>query len=232
MPETTTAKARGQDLTHLLEPEVKSVHMHPTGWRDEVVGVDEQGRRQIRQVQARTATYVFSCPACIAEDRARMKAEPTLTAAELGTTLFLIPESDYDRDVCRLYLAQRYPTAQSISHQVHCEKLSYVNGARVVVVTRRGEGGKMSGPSTKRRKDEEGKFEDFKIPPETYLHEVVESAPIVVAECMDVVPATMFSEGSVDMNELVARLAERAFPYRIAPPSDPRDKMYVMRLNS
>jgi hypothetical protein len=42
----------------------------------------------------------------------------------------------------------------------------------------------------------------------------------------------MFSEQSVDMRELVARLAEVAQPYRIAIPADPKDRMYVMRLNS
>jgi hypothetical protein len=49
---------------------------------------------------------------------------------------------------------------------------------------------------------------------------------------MDVVPATMFTEGNVNMSELVARLAERAAPFRIALPADPRDKMYTMRLHS
>lgn len=232
MPEATTAKSRGQDLSHLLESEQKPIHVHPSGIRDEVVGVDEQGRRIIRQVPARTPRYVHNCPACMAEDKARLAAPPTLTAAEMESTLFFVPETDYDRDICRIYVQQRYPNAQSISHQVNAEKLSYVKGARIVVVTRRGLDGKRPGPGWKRQKDEEGKFEDFKVPPETYLHEVVESAPILVSDCMDVVPATMFSEGSVDMTELSARLAEHAYPYRIALPADPRDKMYVMRLHS
>lgn len=232
MPEATTQRARSQDLTHLLEPEPKPPHAHPTGVRDEVVGVDEQGRRQIRQISARTPKYVFNCAGCVAEDKARMAAPPTLTAAELESTLFLVPETDYDREICRIYVQQRYPAAKSVSHQVHAEKLSYVKDARIVVITRRGLDGKLPGVGWKRMKDEEGKFDDFKVPPETYLNEVVESAPIVVAECMDVVPATMFSEGSVNMTELAARLAEHAAPYRIALPADPRDKMYVMRLNS
>jgi hypothetical protein len=230
----STSKARSvvQDSPTFDTAIAAVQHRHPSGFRDEVVGVDEQGRRQIRSVPARTPTYVFNCPACVADDKARMAAPPTLTAAELNATLFLIPESDYDRSICTLYVKERYPEAQSVVHQFHAEKLAYVKDARIVVVTRRGLNGKTPGPGWKRQKDEEGKWEDFKLPPETYLHEVVESAPIVVSDCMDVVPATMFSEGSVDMTELTARVAERAYPYRIAPPADPRDKMFVMRLNS
>lgn len=230
MPEVSAAKAKGPELPP--QPSASSAHTHVGGWRDEIYGIDEQGRRQIRSVLARTPLYVHSCKTCQAEDKARMAAPPTLTDAEIDNTLFLIPESDYDRDVARAYLSNRYPNARSVSHQFHAEKLTYVQGARIVVCTRRGIDGKPSGPAWKRRKDEEGKFEDFKIPADTYVNEIVESAPIVVAECMDVVPATMFSEGSVDMTELAARLAEHAYPYRIALPADPRDKMYVMRLNS
>jgi hypothetical protein len=229
----TTSKARSvvQD-SPTFESIAAIQHRHPSGFRDDVVGVDEQGRRQVRSVPARTPTYVFDCPACVADDKARIAAPPTMTPAEVSTTLFLIPESDYDRSICALYVRGRYPEAQSVSHQFHAEKLAYVKDARIVVITRRGLNGKAPGPGSKRQKDEEGKWEDFKLPPETYLPEVVESAPIIVADCMDVVPATMFSEGSVDLTELTARVAERAYPYRIAPPADPRDKMFVMRLNS
>lgn len=234
MPEMQTSRAKSQheEMPKQGAPLFALEHKHPHGMRDEIVGVDEQGKRVVRQVPARAPLYVFNCPACVAEDKARMAAPPTMTPAEIETTLFLIPESDYDRSICSMYVHQRYPNVTNISHQVHAEKISYVKGARIVVVTRRGLDGKPPGPGWNRRKDEEGKFEDFKVPPETYLHEVVESAPILVADCMDVIPATMFSEGSVNMSELVARLAEHAFPYRIAPPADSRDKMYVMRLNS
>lgn len=240
MPEASTSKratpsiadAIANDPPPAVEAIVALQHRHPSGFRDEVVGVDEQGRRQIRQVTARTATYAFNCPACIAEDKARMAAPPTFTPEELETTLFLVPESDYDREICRLYIEQRYPEAKSVSHQFHAEKLAYVKDARIVVITRRGVNNKAPGPGWKRQKDEEGKWQDFKIPPETYLNEVVESAPIFVADSMSVVPATMFSEGSVDLTELTSRVAERAYPFRIAPPADPRDKMFVMRLNS
>lgn len=234
MPEVTTAKAsRGQDLSHLLEPEQKLEHNHPRGVRDEVAGIDEQGRRMIRQVMDRVPTYVHSCKACMAEDRARMKAPPTLTDADMDRTMFLIPESDYDQRVCKAYLANRYPEAKAIVSQFHAERMSYVKDAQIVVVTRRAAPGKQLGSGYKRMQDEETKgWFDMPVPPETYLHEVVESPPIVVAECMLVKPADMFSEQSIDMSELTARLAERAHPYRIAIPADERDRMFVMRLNS
>lgn len=234
MPEVTTSKvSKGQDLSHLLEPEKKYEHNHPHGVRDEVVGIDEQGRRMIRQVSDRVPTYVHSCKACMQEDRARMQAAPTLTEDDMNRTMFLVPESDYDQKVCRAYIANRYPEAKSIVSQFHAERMSYVKGAQIVVVTRRALPGRLLGSGYKRMQDEETKgWFDMPVPPETHLHEVVESPAIVVSECMLVKPADMFSEQSIDMTELVARLAERAHPYRIALPADERDRMFVMRLNS
>lgn len=221
--ETTTRKT--SDHAPVLK------HEHPAGgMHEEVVGYDDAGRRLLRMAQDRTPTYVFKCKACQEDDRARMAAPPTLL--NLEQTLFLIPEPEYDGQVARAYISARYPEAKNIVCAFHAEKLSYVKGAQIVVVTRRGLNGKITGPRTKRTKDEEGTFYDAPIPPETYLSEVVESEPIDVASCMDVVPATMFSEQQVDMKELTSRLAERAAPFRIAPPADPKDRMYTMRLNS
>lgn len=219
--------------TEAKNPDGPAVHVHPTGIVEEVFGVDEQGRRQLRIVPDRTPTYISTCKGCKADDKARMAAPPSPKVLEhLEQTLFLIPEPEYDALVARAYIATRYPDAGNIVCAFHAEKLSYVKGAQVVVVTRRGINGKQPGPRSKRTKDEEGTFYDQPIPPDTYLAEIVESEPIIVADCMDVVPATMFSEQSVDMREFTARLAERAHPFRIAPPSDPKDRMYVMRLNS
>jgi hypothetical protein len=224
--------ARASARAKPIEPEDKTPpkHVHPTGVREEVIGYDDLGRRQLRAVADRTPTYMVTCKACIADDRKRSLEAPA--ALDIDHTLFLVPEPAYDNSVARAYVLSRWPEAVNIVSAFHAEKLSYVKGAQIVVITRRGLNGKLPGPSTKRTKDEEGTFHDEPIPPDTYLRECVESAPIVVAECMDVVPATMFSEQSVDMRELVARLAEVAQPYRIAIPADPKDRMYVMRLNS
>jgi len=189
-------------------------------------------RVAVRVIHDRTPTYIFSCKGCIADDKKRMDAPPTLNEVALDKTLFLIPETEYDQAICRVYLKTRYPEATNIVAQFNAERLSYVKGAQIVVITRRGKNGGMPGPGTRRQKDAEDVWKESKIPPETYLDELVESAPILVEECMNVVPANMFSDQDVDMRELIARLSERAYPYRIACPADPRDKLYIMRLNS
>jgi hypothetical protein len=158
------------------EPDKPAVHVHPSGIVEEVFGVDEQGRRQLRVVPDRTPTYISTCKGCQADDKARMAAPPSpKLLVQLEQTLFLIPEPEYDSNVARAYIKDRYPDAGNIVCSFHAEKLSYVKGAQVVVVTRRGLNGKQPGPRTKRTKDEEGTFYDAPIPPETYLAEIVES---------------------------------------------------------
>lgn len=219
--ETSKSSARAE------EPQ-KVVHNHPRGMRDRIAGLDPDGRRIVVTEMDRQPTYLPNCKACQAADRERM-AGPA-PKYNLETTMFLLPEPEYDNMVCRAYLIARYPDAEHIVHAFNADKLSYVKGAQVVVITRRGKNGKL-GPRTKRAKDEEGTFYDAPIPPETYLDEVVESDPIVVADCVRVQAGSMYAEESVDFSELMARIAERAVPFRIAPPIAP-DKLYVMRLNS
>lgn len=203
-------------------------HQHPRNVRETVIGIDDNGRRVIGIVQDEPPSYFAGCKACQAADRARMAAPPSLK--NLETTMFLIPETQYDGMIARAYISARYPDAENVVHQFSAEKLSYVPGAQVVVVTRRGKNGKL-GPRYKRTKDEEGTFFDQEQPPELYIDEIVESEPVVVADHISVTPGTMYSEQSADFGQLVARLAERAVPFRIAPPNHP-DKLYVMRLNS
>lgn len=209
-------------------PEPVLQHNHPRGVREMEVGRDPDGRRIIQVIQDRETTYSVRCKACLAADVARMKGPPGKFNME--TTMFLVPEPDYDGLVARAYLAARYPEAEHVVHQYNAEKLAYVKDAKVVVITRRGKNGK-TGPRFKRTKDEEGTFYDAPIPPETYLDEVVESDPVNVSDCVQVTPGTMYAAESADFAELTARIAERATPFRIAPPNPP-DKLFVMRLNS
>lgn len=203
-------------------------HVHPQGVREVEIGRDPEGRRIIQVQPDRQMTYSPRCKGCIQADQRRMAAPPG--DYDLSATMFLIPEPEYDNMVARAYLAQRYPEAEHIVHQFNADKLSYVKGSQVVVITRRGLNGK-SGPRWKREKDEEGTFNDVQVAPETYIKEIVESDPIVVSECVQVTAGTMYAEESADFRELMARIAERAVPFRIAPPQHP-DKLYVMRLNS
>ena len=229
-PERPRARAAFAPLK--VDPDKPPEHEHPRGMNDVIAGVDEQGRRIIHSVPARVATYKFDCPRCMWDDDKRMRELPALSDDELNATLFLVPESSYDASVCRAYITRRYPGKRNIASAFNAEKLSYVRGAQIVVITRRGLNGQPPGPGSKRTKDEEGKFADTAVPPETYLDELVECAPIVIADCMDVVPATMLSEGSVKLDELIARLSEHVYPYRIALPVHKDDKLYVMRGNS
>lgn len=209
-------------------------HKHPSPIVDRVLGLTDEGRRIIAPVQGRTATYIFSCKACQAEDKERM-AGPQLTEAELANTMFLVPEDSYDQSVCKAYIEQRFGSLEGlhIVPQFNAEKLSYVKDSQIVVVTRRGLNGKAPGPSGKRVKDIEDKWVESKIDPAEYIKEVVESSPVIVGDCIEETTATMFSDRSVDMSELVARLAERAAPqHRISVPAHPNDKLYVMRLNT
>jgi hypothetical protein len=221
--ETTTRKASTTEIV----PATK--HVHPQGVQEVILGYDpDSGKRIIGAVQGRKPTYSATCKACIEADQARMHEPSALL--NLSTTMFLVPEPEYDGMVARAYLKARYPECENIVHAFNAEKLSYVKGSQVVVITRRGKNGK-TGPRYKRTKDEEGTFYDAPIPPEDYLHEIVESDPVIVAECIDVTPATMYADQSADFSELVARIAERAVPFRIAPPNAP-DKLYTMRLNA
>src|ERR1700704_397708 len=141
-------------------------HQHPKNIRETVIGVDDNGRRVIGIVQDEAPSYFAACKACQAADKARMTGPPNI--AHLESTMFLIPETQYDGMIARAYVAARYPEAENVVHQFSAEKLSYVKGAQVVVITRRGKNGK-SGPRYKRTKDEEGTFYDQEQPPELYL---------------------------------------------------------------
>lgn len=213
------------------QPALCPAHLHPEGVREAYAGEDREGRPIWRTVPARTATYIFNCKACIWEDRKRMNSPSELM--DLGTVLFLVPESDYDQQVCRAYLERRYPEQQlSISATFHAERLSFVPGARIVVVTRRARMGTRPGPRSRKRMDAEGVWQEMDIDPMTYLEEVIESEPVNVRECIRITDGSMFSDQQVDMSELVTRLCEYAYPYRIVSPVHKDDRMYIMRANT
>src|ERR1700759_2183246 len=132
--EMTTHKA-----SSAIETTKPERNVHPQGVREVIIGYDDTGKRIIGATQDRVPTYLSTCKACIEADQARMREPSTLLNIE--TTMFLVPEPEYDGMVARAYLAQRYPGAENIVHAFHAEKLSYVKGAQVVVITRRGKNG-------------------------------------------------------------------------------------------
>lgn len=209
-------------------------HAHPRpGIEDFISGVDDQGRRIVSQRPARAVTYFHACPRCQYDDQKRMTEAPELDAAALDKTVFLVPDAQYDAQVARAYLLSRYgAAAKHVGNSIDIQRLSYVPGCQIVVCARRGINGKSPGPSTKRQKDEEGVWNDATVDPATYLAEIVESEPIVIADNLVASEASLLLDQSVDVSELIARLMEVAYPYRIAIPVHKDDKQYAMRSNS
>lgn len=212
-------------------PESSPPHAHKPKPRIEIYGIDEDTKKRLtRYVDGRTPRYRWDCEGCRYDDRKRMATAPTITEYEMERTLFLVPEAQYDQRVAREYLRRRYGNVdhRAVS-QVNLERMGQVKSARIVVVTRRGRPGRPIGAGITRTMDREGVWREVEVPPETYLRDIVESAPIVVDEAVEVTSANMFADRSIDLGELVARLGEVASPYRIACPAHKDDKMYVMR---
>lgn len=209
---------------------VKPPHKHPFGAITKHIGNDEQGRPVYVQEPGPAAGYIFNCKGCMWEDRQRLRETPNLP--DLETVLFLVPRVEYDEKIAREFIGRRYPDAIHIGSAFNPERLIYVPNSRIVVITRRALPFKNTGPRYKRRQDEEGKWVEWEVEPEQYLSEIVESAPIVVADCIHVDQGTMFSDQKLDLSGLIARLAEVAFPYKITVPGHPDDKLYYMRLNT
>lgn len=169
--------------------------------------------------------YLNTCKACRADDAAR--SAPDVRAVredDIARTTFLIPETPYDNSICRAYLAEKYPEAGYIHHKLDLAKLGgWAEGEQIVVV-RRDTWPKQPGPGQTREKDEEGKWQYNAVPPETYLNEIVEMAPIDVRATMVVTKADRFTKSALDIKPLIARLAElMCLPYRIDMPRDDND---------
>jgi len=176
--------------------------------------IDEDGRRRTRPAQGRVPKYVFSCKACQAEDRKRLDAPATLTEDDAENTVFMIPENATDAKVAREYLKKRYPGMELfIMDTIRPERLALRPGSKVVVLSRRAlPGARGVGLAIKQSEDKEGRIVDVQVPPEEHIAEIVESAPVVVAECVASSSATMFEDATVDISELGHRLGEHALP--------------------
>lgn len=170
--------------------------------------------------------YQNSCKACRAEDAERSKpGVRSISEDELVRTTFLIPETAYDNSVCRAYIASKYPDAQYIGSQLNLATISGWPAGEKIVVVRRDTWPKLPGPSMRKELDEEeGKRVYVDIPPETYISECVESAPLDVHSTMVATAADRFTKAKLDLKPLVARLSElMPPPYRIDLPRHERD---------
>jgi hypothetical protein len=179
--------------------------------------------RALEHVHPEGNIYWFTCKACRAADRERSALDKrALNDAEVALTAFLIPESDYDSQVCRAYLEHKYPDAEFIASSIDLSKLTgWADDEQLVIVTR--QAGKDS-PGMRRKKDEEGKWETMPVLPSEYIAEVTESSPINVKRTINVGKADKFTKSAVNIQPLMVRLMERVFPpYRIDLPKHEKD---------
>lgn len=197
-----------------------------------VTGRDEVGIRRSTYVPTPKPKYVFNCPGCIHADKERMAAPPTLKEEDFARTVFLLPESAYDSKVARAYLYARYGDSPvNLGPSVNLSRVTAVRGAQIIVINRRRFDGKACGPADRRELDDEKKWASIAVPAETYVDEIVESAPVIIGDLVEETPQTMFSaEAPQDLAAIVDHLSQLVAPrYYIACPLHPDDRLYTMR---
>lgn len=171
---------------------------------------------------------MFTCPACRAADKLRSAPDfRSISEEDLPNVTFFVPETTYDNQVCRAYLALKYPDAQLISSQINLNSIGgWPTDDKIVVVRRDVWPRPSPGRSTTREKDEEGKWMYIDVAPETYVNEVVESAPIHIHSTMVATAANRFEKAKLDLHPLIRRLGElMPQPYRIDLPRCEKDSI-------
>lgn len=174
------------------------------------------------------AAYWFTCPACRAEDKERSAPDFKQIADDaLESTTFMIPMNDYDNQICRAYLLAKYPDAPYITSALNLDTLTGWEDAETIVVVRRDVWPKYALPGFKRQKDEEGKFETVGVPPETFIGDIVEMAPIYVKRVLAAgggSKANRFAKAKLNHASLMQKFSEyMTHPYRPGLPYDPKD---------
>jgi hypothetical protein len=168
------------------------------------------------RIAGRDALYWFECPACIAADEARRNATaPQISDADLSRTFFLVPDYTPEREVCVEYLKRTYPRTKNLGSEVNLQALPYVTGAQIVVVCRRPRPGQELAPTFKLELMQDQKWKEVKQPIVSMLGDVLESAPIGVADSIAVSQPSVFVPSTVSTDELVDRLCEVCPTYRM-----------------
>jgi hypothetical protein len=180
---------------------------------------DKQPKRQNHRhprVNGRESMYWHDCPACQADDDARRELkQPQIPDQDLGRTFFLVPDYAPERDIAVMYLKQKYPRAKNIGHEINMQALPYVQGAQVVVVCRRPRPNTELTPIGKLELMKDGKWKEVKTPIAEMVPEVLESAPIGVADSIAVSQPSVFVPSTVSTDELLERLTDVAWGYRV-----------------
>lgn len=178
--------------------------------------VPQPAQHRHPRAAGRDAVYSDACPACIAADEARRKAKtPQISAEDLPRTFFLIPDYSPERETCVEYLRRTYPKSRNIGSEVNLQALPYVTGAQIVVVCRRARPGEDLAPTFKLELMADQKWKEIKQPINSLLLDVLESAPIGVAESIAVSQPSVFVPSTVSTDELTERLCEVSPGYRM-----------------
>jgi hypothetical protein len=187
----------------------------------------EPAKPKLQHKHPNNEHYLFTCKACRDADAQRSKLDVrALSDDDLVRTTFLVPETDYDNRVCRAYIALKYPDAVYVESKLNTAQFGgWADGEQIVVV-RRDTHPKPGGPGSRREKDVEDRWQYIPIEPETYINEVVESAPVDVKTTMVVTKADRFTKAELNTKPLIARLSElMPLPYRIDLPRDDNDSV-------
>jgi hypothetical protein len=174
--------------------------------------------------------YVADCPACRLDDLKRrdMSQPPQVGAEDLYRTIFLIPDYAPEHRIAELYLQQRYPGAVNIGSSLNYNLVPQMPEIQVVVVCRRPVPGHEITPHVRKVLQADNKWIEESVPLTELVPEVLESAPIVVGDAVEVSAQSLVSASQVNTDELVERLAEVAPGYRIFR-QNPPDQLIVLQ---
>lgn len=155
---------------------------------------------------------------------------PQPIAAEDGripapdNTVWLIPDIDYDKQVITKYLLKKYSglPRDMIQSQVNMQALPHLPDVKVVVLVRRPKEDEVLGPMVTFEFDTaRNQMKPIPVPPETYVHEVVENPPVRVGDYVTVKPGQIFRPQETDIMPLVDKLCDYAHPCRVSPQCKP-----------
>ena len=125
-------------------------------------------------------------------------------------TYFLYLPDDYEKEIMRLYLAQKYPNSQARKvGEMQVNRLTEVHN--VIVLTR-----KKPSPMSTPRRNQMGTTEYERHEPETKLKEVTESKPIVCADFWAPGNEDSMVDGQMDTHSFLTAVSKAASPLTIS----------------
>lgn len=174
--------------------------------------------------------YVADCPACRLDDERRrdMTQPPQVADDDLYRTIFLIPDYAPEHRIAELYLQKRYPGAVNIGSSLNYNLVPQMPEIQVVVVCRRPLPGREITPHVRKVLQADNKWTEEQVPLSELVPEVLEAAPIVVGDAVEVSAQSLVSASTVNTDELVERLADVAPGYRIFR-QNPPDQLIVLQ---